>query len=75
MDFTQPRYIWWGERSYLAGRAGYACFTPADTTVMREWELKKAGEGLNPATDPHFVALQTFGEGPYRVQLYRFDLR
>lgn len=57
--------IWWGFRSSLRGKAGYALATARDVAVLKD--------GTNPFSDTAFRALQTFGAGENMVTVFRFD--
>ncbi|MEO8368651.1 MAG: glycosyltransferase family 39 protein [Candidatus Solibacter sp.] len=68
--------IWWGNRSTLKGRTGYACATPLDVPFIKtRLDLSSPGEGTDPYTDAHFTPAATFGSGESRVNLFRFDYR
>ena len=67
--------IWWGNQSALKGRSGYACLTPSDIGYMKQWELRTAGEGIDPLHDGRFVLVQSFGKGPNQVDLLQFDMK
>ena len=67
--------LWWGNRTPLKGRHGYACLTPVDIPAMDAWELRKAGDGINPLRDQHFHMLQAFGQGPGQIDVLDFDFR
>lgn len=67
---------WWGNRSVLRGKTGYACATPSDIISMKtDLDLQSPGEGTDPYTDPGFERVATFGSGPDEVDLFHFDLR
>lgn len=67
--------LWWGMQSELKGLSGYACLTPEDVGYMKQWELKRAGEGIDPLHDRRFVPVQSFGNGPNQVELLRFNMK
>lgn len=73
-DDKRSYEIWWGKQSALKGRSGYVCLTPSDVPYMEDWELQAKGEGINPLRDPRFQMLQSFGAGPYQVDILRFNL-
>lgn len=73
---NRSHLIWWGHKSALAGRFGYACATPRDVEAMKtKLDLAEPGEGTDPYTDPRFGRAATFGAGPDQVDLFRFDNR
>lgn len=68
--------IWWGHRSALRGKTGYACATPSDViSIKTKLDLQFPGEGTDPYADPGFERVATFGSGPDEVDLFHFDLR
>ena len=68
--------IWWGDRSALRGKTGYACATPSDVISMKtKLDLQYPGEGTDPYSDPGFERVATFGSGPDQVDLFHFDER
>jgi hypothetical protein len=68
--------IWWGHRSALRGKTGYACATPSDVISMKtNLDLSSPGEGTDPYSDPRFERVATFGSGPDEVDLFHFDQR
>lgn len=73
---TYRPMIWWGRRSDLAGRYGYACVTGPDVTAARsglpQSEWYKAPD---PYHDPAFQKAATFGTGDLAVDVFRFDFR
>jgi len=66
-------FKWWEDQSQLKGRAGYACLTPQDIPFMKQQELRQAGDGIDPLSDPRFQPVQTFGQGLGQVFLLKFD--
>lgn len=72
---TQSYRIWWGHRSAVRGRRGYACLTEGDVPSMfNTLNLAAPGEGTNPFADPAFAKIASFGSGSSRVDVFSFDL-
>jgi hypothetical protein len=67
--------LWWGNQSALRGHSGYACLTPSDIGYMKQWELRTAGEGIDPLHDGRFFLVKSFGHGPNQVDLLQFDMK
>jgi hypothetical protein len=65
--------IWWGNQSALKGRSGYACVSPSDLPFMKQWELRQAGEGIDPLHDNRFRLVQPFGNGSNEIDILQFD--
>jgi hypothetical protein len=83
MDLFPPRVAdlgprqerWWGSPSALKGRSGLTCLGAADMPVLKQQELRQAGEGLEPLRDPRFQMVRSFGQGDSQVDVLRFDFR
>lgn len=67
--------MWWGQRSILQGKAGYACANRADVVNIHDAMLKQYNDGTDPYTDPAFHELKSFGTGRTEVDVFSFDLR
>ncbi len=68
--FDGRQYIvWWGGRSELQGRKGYALATPLDFPATNH-----PGDRLSPYRDSRFRRLETFGTRPNQVDVFAFDL-
>jgi len=68
--------IWWGHKSSLRGKAGWACATKGDVDSLKgRLDVLAPGEGTDPFTDPGFVPVKTFGEAANQVTVFRFDER
>ncbi len=75
MRGRQP-IIWWGNRSTIKGKQGYACALEADVPHMTDGiNHVTPGEGTNPFTELGFRVVQTFGGVPEKVFVFSFDLR
>jgi len=76
LEDAGPRQeLWWGNQSALRGRSGLACLSGMDIPVLKEWELRQRGEGLDPLHDPRFRLVQSFGQGPEHIDVLQFDFR
>jgi len=65
--------IWWGDRSTLAGKAGYAMATPLDVASLKNRTDEVApGEGTDPFTERRFTPLARFGADGATVTVFRF---
>jgi dolichyl-phosphate-mannose-protein mannosyltransferase len=68
--------IWWGNRSALRGKAGYALATRDDVSSLKQrTDEVSPGDGTDPFTDKSFTLLKSFGGGSNAVNLFRFSLR
>ncbi len=67
--------LWWGNQSALKARSGLACLSNMDLPVLKEWELRQRGEGLDPLHDSRFHLIQSFGHGLNQVDVMQFDFR
>ncbi|MCU1238596.1 MAG: hypothetical protein JWP63_6563 [Candidatus Solibacter sp.] len=68
--------IWWGNRSALRGKTGYACATRDDVPNMKtRLDLSSPGEGTDPYTAPGFQMVKAFRTGQAEVDVFRFDNR
>jgi hypothetical protein len=67
--------IWWGRRSALAGKAGYAMATRADVISLKQgMEEVWPGDGTDPFSDQSFTLVRVFGEGSNAVSVFHFSL-
>lgn len=74
-DVGPQREKWWGNQSALKGRSGLACLAGGDIPVLKEWERRRRGEGLEPLRDSRFHLIQSFGQGPNQIDVLQFDFR
>jgi hypothetical protein len=65
--------IWWGQRSALAGKTGYAMATRLDVESLKNrTDEVSPGEGTDPFTEQRFTQVARFGQGDAAVTLFRF---
>jgi hypothetical protein len=76
ISMSDPREydLWWEKRSDIKRNSGFACMSPFDVPFMKEFELRKAGEGMDPLHDDRFHLVQSFGQGANEILLLRFDM-
>ena len=67
--------VWWDQIEALQTHAGYACMTNTDLELSARLDKARPGQGALPLSDPRFEWVQSFGSGPNRVNLFRFDFR
>jgi hypothetical protein len=73
---SREYFAWFGGQSELEGKSGFACVSPQDVPYLKNFESRKAGEGIDPLHDDRFRAVQSFGEGESenRITLLRFNM-
>jgi len=67
--------VWWYHVTELKDRVGYACMANADIDYAASMDKLQPGQNAFPLTDPRFELAQSFGDGPSRVNVFRFDFR
>ena len=67
--------VWWYGPETLQGLTGYVCMANADIDHAAKMEKLNPGRNVSPLTDRRFELAQSFGEGPNRVNVFRFDFR
>jgi hypothetical protein len=68
--------IWWGNRSALAGKTGYALATRSDVKSLKNrTDEVSPGDGTDPFTDENFTFVKSFGDGSNAVSLFRFSFQ
>jgi len=68
--------IWWLDRRYVEGKAGFVCISRADISILRaDLERDRPASTLNPFEDVRFHPLARFGTGFYELQIFQFDSR
>jgi hypothetical protein len=84
LEVPVPRYvfdgreylIWWGRRSVLVGKTGYAMATRADVSSLKQrMDEVWPGDGTDPFSDKNFILVKMFGEGSDAVSVFHFSFR
>ena len=65
--------IWWGHKSVLKGKSGYACASAEDVAWLKNGvDALTPGEGTDPFADGRFTAVRSFGMATGQVTVFRF---